>query len=117
MPVDSSSVGLAEALAVRINLATDFNKQKRHTMNDIEPRYKIIYATEDGMLVAYHYFDGKLIQRQVIMRVEPMPPVIDPIVLNAGFKAMLATAAVIALINGYPEAALGIIYILKMITE
>ena len=80
-------------------------------------RYKIEYQNEKGLLVAYHYYDGKFIERQVIAQVEPVTPVIDSTVLNAVFKAMLATAAMMAILAGHSELALGIIYILKSLIE
>lgn len=80
-------------------------------------RYMIVYHDEDDLLFADHYYDGELRRREAIPWVAAPKAETNALVLNAAFKALLATAAVMALMAGHSELALGIIYMLQSLIE
>src|SRR5690349_19701400 len=94
----------------------------------------IVHTFEGDWIIYYSYHNGwkeisrrrnyyryrnewEEVSHQPRLQTQKYRPPLNPAALTAAFKAMLATAAVMALINGYPEIALGIIYILKVIIE
>jgi hypothetical protein len=65
----------------------------------------------------HHYRDGFEIERRYITPIHPHNPTFYKTVLVAAFKAVLATAVILALVSGHSDIALAILYLLRLVIE